>query len=189
MQAITVLLLELAQGTSYLSEDTAHVTACMEKLVQWLNTMKIVDAVAENAHKIVCDMLSKHEQFARKISPGSWLLETFVAEPNTFNTMPSQLHNTNNTDPRLSGESAYNPMPFNNDDLYSGANEGLFDLNNLADPLNDPFGGIQFSQAQYPLFYGNQFTTLFDQEMIYDFGDPADMEDPDSMEQEPRAPQ
>jgi hypothetical protein len=168
MQAITVLLLELAQGTSYLSEDTPHVTACMEKLVQWLNTMRIVDGVAENAHKIVCDMLSKHEQFVRKISPGSWLLETFVAVPNTFSNMSSQLQT--NPDPQLS------TYPFN-DNLYTAANQESFDLNTLADPLNNPFGNIQFGQAQYPLFYGNQFATLFDQDMSYDFEDPVNLED------------
>jgi hypothetical protein len=185
MQAITVLLLELAQGTSYLSEDTAHVTACMEKLVQWLNTMRIVDGVAENAHKIVCDMLSKHSQFARKISPGSWLLETFVAVPNTFTNMPSQLQT--NPDPQLSGGPTYQF----NDDPYTAVNEAPFDLNTLADPLNDPFGNIQFGQAQYPLFYGNQFTTQFDQEMSYDFEDLVNLEDANlsgAMGQEPPPP-
>jgi hypothetical protein len=184
MQAITVLLLELTQGTSHLSEDTSHVTACMEKLVHWLNTMKIVDGVAENAHKIVCDMLSKHEQFVRKISPGSWLLETFVTTPNTFANMPSQL-----PEPRLSAGQTYLPMPFNND-IYTNAPEGPFDLNTLADPLNDPYAGMQFGQAQYPLFYGDQFTTLFDQEMSYDFDDTSNnMEGSNTMGQDQQPPQ
>jgi hypothetical protein len=183
MQAITVLLLELTQGKSHLSEDTAHVTACMEKLVQWLDTMKLVDAVAGNAHAIVCDMLSKHEQFARKISPDSWLLKTLqpsVHAQTTFANMSSQSHST--TDPRLTGESTYPPMPFS-DDLYTGANERPFDLNTLGDPLDDPYGAIQFGQAQYPLFYGNQFTTLYDQEMSYDFDDSTNMGGGDAMGQ------
>jgi hypothetical protein len=182
MQAITVLLLELTQGKSHLSEDTSHVTACMEKLVQWLATMKPVDAVAGNAHTIVCDMLSKHEQFARKISPGSWLLQTLQPSTHAQSTFAniSQSHST--TDPRLTGESTYPPMPFS-DDLYTGGNERTFDLNTLSDPLDDPYGAIQFGQAQYPLFYGNQFTTLYDQEMSYQFDDSANMEEGNAMGQ------
>ncbi|KAF1911323.1 hypothetical protein BDU57DRAFT_412237, partial [Ampelomyces quisqualis] len=61
MQALTVMLLELAQRTSNLSEDPSHLVSCVEDLVEWLKVMKAVDGVAQNAYNVICEMLSNHE--------------------------------------------------------------------------------------------------------------------------------
>jgi hypothetical protein len=162
MQALTVMLSELAQGTSSLSEETLEISACVEKLVRYLEKMKTVDAVAENAYSVVCSMLRKHEKFSRRLVPGQWLHETtrpLDPDPNAYANMPSQ-ENTH-IGHHYFPQGAVSPAPFD-DGCYTTGNEGLVDLQNPTDPLN------QFGQTQYPIFYGYQPMTLFDQEVGYD---------------------
>jgi hypothetical protein len=177
MQALTVMLSEMAQGTSSLSEETLEISTCVEKLVRYLEKMKTVDAVAENAYSVVCSMLRKHEKFARRLVPGQWLHETMQSldhDLNAFANMPSQ-ENTQ-MDHQYFPQSAASPALFDAGCCATG-NEGLVDLQNPTDPLNQPFSSYQFGQTQYPIFYGDQPMTSFDQEVGYDFDDTSSMED------------
>jgi hypothetical protein len=166
MQALTVLLLELAQGTSHLSEDSSDISTCVEKLTQWLSIMKTVDGVAERAYVIVSEMLSKNHQFARKMVPSPWLDEVTQSGgvgPATFTNVGHQPH----LDPALQDLA---------DNMFGSASGTAtqYDpliMNDSSVPLNDPFQGFQSGQPQYPLFYGNEFTTFFDQNMGYGFPD------------------
>jgi hypothetical protein len=183
MQAITVLLLEITQGTNQSSKMTPNIMASVEKLVQWLRMMRLVDGVAERAYSIVIVMLSKHEKFAGKIIPNEWLQETmhpFGDEASSSN-MASQI--PHNIDPQYFPETTWPPMSFN-DDYYSTANAETFDLNTLTIPPNDPDTSFPFNQAQYPLFYGNQFTTLYDQNMDFEYGDDNNMDSLGAMDEE-----
>lgn len=185
MQAITVLLLELAQGTSHLSEDSSEITICVEKLTRWLILMKTVDRVAESAYNMVRNMLSKHSQFGRQMVPGPWLDEVMAPDPTAFQDAGAQLHL--GPDSQHFPDTSYSAMSFGND-CTTTTNDGTFDMNNLADPLGNPFGGFQFGQSQYPLYYGNQFTTLFDQEMAYSLGVNTNMEDWDTTGEQQQTP-
>lgn len=182
MQAITVLLLELTQGTSQLSEDTSEISASVEKLTQWLSIMKTVDGVAERAYIVVCEMLSKNHQFTRQMVPSPWLDE--IIESNdpgsaTFTNVGYQ----SLLDPNLQDlpENLFGNHP------GTATQDDTLDPNNLGTPLNDPLGNFQYGQPQYQLFYGNQFTTFFDQNMGYGLGDDEDaVEQWDPLNQQPR---
>jgi hypothetical protein len=179
MQALTVLLLELAQGTSHLSEDTYDISTCVEKLTQWLSIMKTVDSVAERAYIIVSEMLSKNHQFVRKMVPSPWLDEitqSGQAVPATFTNVDYQSH----VDPALHDLTA---------NMFSSAagtatQDDPLILNDLNAPLADSFGSFQSRQPQYPMVYGNEFTTLFDQDVGYGFPDDDEiLEDWDNQQQ------
>jgi hypothetical protein len=193
MQALTVMLLELAQRTSHLSENPSHLIACVENLVEWLKMMRSVDRVAESAYNVVCGMLSNHKHFASNLSP-SQPLQGFVQQqsgqdpfpyPATSGQAPYQSNPQRFTSP------IYSTIPFS-DNIYNNLNEENLDLNTLAEPLDDPLDGVQDLQTPYPPFHGNQFSTLFDQEMDYDLGpDSASFEgwDPMSEQSQQRPPQ
>jgi hypothetical protein len=170
MQALTVLLLELAQGTSQLSEDPYDISTCVEKLTQWLSIMKTVDGVAERAYIIVSEMLSKNHQFARKMVSSPWLDEitqSGQAGPATFTNVGYQ----SQIDPAL--------QDFANDIFSSGSGTPTQDdsliMNDLSASFANPFESFQFGQPQYPMFYGNEFTPFFDQNMGYGFPDGDEM--------------
>ncbi|KAF2025841.1 hypothetical protein EK21DRAFT_20389, partial [Setomelanomma holmii] len=57
MQAITVLLIELAQATLPLTSEPSELTACVQKLELWLQVMKNHDGVAHRAYNVVRNLL------------------------------------------------------------------------------------------------------------------------------------
>jgi hypothetical protein len=164
----------MAQSASQLSKEPSKIIACVEKLVQWLEAMKQIDGVAERAYNTVCKTLSKHESFARKMFPTQWdTMQSIEQDATTSTGKEPQGHQMAN--PEVSSESMWPLMPVD-EDFYAAANQGHFDLNTLTDPLPDPYINFQFGQTQYPLFYGNQFTTMYDQDMTYEYGESANME-------------
>lgn len=171
MQAVTVLLLELTQRTSNLSKDPFYIFACVENLVQWLKALKAVDRVAENAYRLVCDMLRKYKRFAKDVVPEQWLeVETELSNDHDHDHDHDAnmfAEKSNQTD--LSGYKQYNPQPTlysvnSNHDMYSGGG-GNAGPPHSSTPLDDAFGSFHFGQKKYTPFYNSQFTTLFDQEM------------------------
>jgi hypothetical protein len=175
MQAITVLLLEMAQSASQLSMEPSNIIACVEKLVQWLEAMKQIDGVAERAYNTVCKTLSKHESFARRMFPTQW--DTMQSSEKDATTSTGKMPQTDHIiNPESSSESMWPLIPVD-EDFFAAANQGQFDLDTLTDPLADPYANFQFGQTQYPLFYGNQFTTVYDQDMNFEYGDSTNMED------------
>ncbi|KAH7396859.1 hypothetical protein DE146DRAFT_54010 [Phaeosphaeria sp. MPI-PUGE-AT-0046c] len=164
MQAITVLLLELTQRTSNLSKDPLHIFAGVENLVQWLETLKAVDRVAENAYRLVCDMLRKYKRFAKDEVPVRWLADEAVGlshhNANMFEENPSLTINSQHTQQYAPQPTLYPLQP--NHHVYSGSGNEAAPSPNSVD---DTFGGIQFGQMQYAPFFNSQFTTLFDRGM------------------------
>jgi hypothetical protein len=139
MQAITVLLLELAQGTIHWPTDPSNIATCVEKLTRWLKAMSSNDVVSERAYNIVCKMLSKHKQSREDVATGQ--LATEMEQP--YNEPAAASY------------------------MASQANSGNFDLNSQARPLNKPPADFLFGQTQLPLFFGDHFMTKFDQGTDY----------------------
>lgn len=177
MQALTVMALELAQRTSDLSENPSHLISSVETLVEWLKIMKPVDGVAANAYNVVCEMLSNHKLFASDMTlsqpPHGVMQQPTGQASNSY--LPTSTGAFVNPDPQQFSDSNYYTVSFNDNLNFSNnPNEANFDFNTSQ---NDPFDrlNLQYRQEPYPIFYGNQFSTLFDQDMDYDLGtDSAD---------------
>jgi hypothetical protein len=170
MQAITVLLLELTLGTSHLSNDTSEISSCVEELTRWLMTMKKFDGVAERAYLVVREMLSKNDHLKRRLASSLWLDEAMQFDQSAEDGFTNFGFEAN-LDPNLENFADNAPFPpttFGTDDTL--------DLNAVSAPLQDPFDSFQFGQPHYPLYYGNEFNTLFDQQMGY-VGDDTTLED------------
>jgi hypothetical protein len=108
-------------------------------------------------------MLGKHEQSREDVATGQWaaeMAEQPYNEPTAASYMASHPYN----DPDLK---YFQEIPcldtYSSDDHYSQANSGNFDLSSLVWPLNKPPADFLFGQEQIPLFFGNFFTTKFDQ--------------------------
>ncbi|CAG5137217.1 uncharacterized protein ALTATR162_LOCUS54 [Alternaria atra] len=167
MQAITVLLLELAQGAIHWPTDPSNIATCVGKLTRWLKAMKSNDVVSERAYNIVCKMLGKHEQSREDVATGQWaaeMAEQPYNEPTAASYMASQPYD--DLDLQYLQETPCLDTYFN-DDYYSQANSGSFDLNSLAWPFNEPPADFLFGQAQLPLFFGNHRMANFDQGTEY----------------------
>jgi hypothetical protein len=167
MQAITVLLLELAQGAIHRPTDPSNITTCVEKLIRWLKAMASNDVVSERAYNTVRKMLDRHEQSSEDVTTGPWVEETTdqpYNEPTTASDMASQPYN----DPDLQYFQETSCLhTYFDDDCYSRANSGNFNLNSLAWPLDQPPADFLFGQEQIPLSFGNYFSTNFDQGTDY----------------------
>lgn len=163
MQAITVLLPELAQGAIHWPTDPSNIATCVEKLTRWLNAMKSNDVVSERAYNIVRKMLGKHEQFREDVATGQWATEMGEQpynEPVAASYMASQPYN--NLDLQYLQKTTCLDTCFN-DDYYSQANSEKFDLSSQAWPLNKPPADFLLGQAQLPLFLGDHSMANFDQ--------------------------
>ncbi|KAH6362249.1 hypothetical protein HBI34_179430 [Parastagonospora nodorum] len=171
MQAITVLLLELEQGKSRLSEDPLDITICVGKITRWLIVLKTVDSVAGSAYEKVRNLLSKCDQFSRRLVPGPWIDEIMqpTEHEQTFfeNT---GAHFSLDTGSRNFADMPYSSIPFGNG-YNTTTDDSTLSISNLEDPLHYHSDGFQFSQSQFPLFYVNNFATLFDQDTNYGFAD------------------
>jgi len=184
MQAVTVLLLEMAQGTS--RADPAHVVACVEKLTQWLQTMANVDNVADRAYGLVCKMLNKDKQDAVQPTVRQWpegtvnpsdLESGFASDtaPQSFDPNVDYYHPPDKVWP----SGLFDQRQF------TQTNAGPFDMNLLANPLYDSHSNFQFQQeSPYPFYYGNLFSTEFDETLDYEHGGGAGQADWSTKEQE-----
>lgn len=178
MQAITVLLLALTQGTAQV--DASEIAACVQKLSRWLNAMRPVDKVAERALNIVCRMLKRNEKAIRKITDqqlSEWILPPSASEQSVDSPLHSQTYPMSTAPYAV--ELAWPPGAFD-DNIFMQGSEAAFDLNPLAEPLADPDNNptFQFGQEPYPFFFAN-FSTAFDHPL---FGDDASQEDQGPLE-------
>ncbi|CAN9415083.1 unnamed protein product [Alternaria alternata] len=159
ISAITVLLLELAQGAIHWPKDPSNIATCVEKLTRWLKAMESNDVVSERAYNIVCKMLGKHEQSREDVATGQWaaeMAEQPYNEPTAASYMVSQ--SFNDLDLQYLRETP-DDISFS-DNYYSQANSGNFGL-------NEPPADFLFGQAQLRLIFGNHFMTNFDQGTDY----------------------
>jgi hypothetical protein len=149
MQAITVLLLELAQGAIHWPTDPSNIATCVEKLTRWLKAMKSNDVVSERAYNVVCKMLGKYEQSREDVATGQWaaeMAEQPYNEPTAAFYMDSQPYN--DLDLQYLQETLCLDT-CSNDDYYPQANSGNFDLNSLAWPLNEPLQTFSSTRQSY----------------------------------------
>jgi hypothetical protein len=155
MQAITILLMELAQGPS--RANASDVARSVVKLTRWLKAMTLVDAVAERAYDIVCRVLTKNKDKIEKYTPGQWPHDMLQGQEN---------------EPRVAFDNTSLGLPRFNEDVWnstfsSSGNEPSFGSNrfNTSQPESCA-NEYQFAQEPYPYFYSNHFT-LFDEPMDY----------------------
>ena len=102
-------------------------------------------------------MLGKHEQFREDVATGQWateMAEQPYNEPAAASYMASQPYN--NLDLQYLQKTTCLDTCFN-DDYYSQANSGKFDLSSQAWPLNKPPAHFLLGQAQLPLFFWGSF--------------------------------
>lgn len=165
MQAIAVLLLELSKYKTHLEGMRPNVTVGVEKLTRWLRSMMHNDEVSARAYKIVRNVLDKLEPPTQTDIPDqrpNELIEERYIERNVLFDMPFQPH-FDSTPQSLEAT----PDSFN-DEYFSQANDGNFNLQLRPEYLVGPQANYQFGQAQMPLFYGNPYMTDFDQDVQWD---------------------
>jgi hypothetical protein len=184
MQAVTVLLLELAQGTSH--AEPAHIIACVGKLTQWLRTMSQVDIVADRAYGIVCRMLNKKKQDVGDAAASQWpegTIHPSALESNLSSDMAPQPYDPN-LDYYQPQESVW-PMEHFDQRRFTQANAGPFDMSNFANPLRDGYANAEFQQDPLPFYYGNLFSTYFDETMEFEQGGNTDQDEWTTPDQQP----
>ncbi|KAF2186136.1 hypothetical protein K469DRAFT_631511 [Zopfia rhizophila CBS 207.26] len=149
MQAMAVFLLEMSyQGTHMTTRDSEDIPKCIKKLVRWLRSMRINNAVAERAYKVVMDILKSGEP---RVQTGITDLladdEADIDRGHLFQAYPVSTHPF---DPvNVSVQSEWQA------DYYRDPSTATFDL----------MPGLYFlpDQFQMPSAYGNPFLTYFDQ--------------------------
>jgi hypothetical protein len=170
MQALTVLLLELSLDGIHLTVEKSHVTTCIDKLIRWLNSMKPVDAVSENAYNVVARVMNKQtkEEAARRQLPQPQATDQHQKQQDVehmaFDThQPYQPYSQPLT-LQQSDVAWPSADPFNSN-IYSQSNTGNFYLYDAggADYLNDPTAGLTDFDQSLSLFYGNPYESTFDQ--------------------------
>lgn len=165
MQAMAVLLLELSQEDTHLESIRSNVTASVEKLTRWLQSMMQNDAVSARAYKIACKVLDKLQppiQASGSGQPTSEPMRQCLIEKHITVDLPFQPHINPDPTPLETTAISYN------DYHYSQLNNGSFDLQLWTEYVSGPQVSSQFGQAQMPLFYGNPYTTDFDQNVQWD---------------------
>lgn len=170
MQALTVLLIELSLDCIHLTVDKSYITSCVDRLIVWLESMKIVDEVSEGAYQVVTKVLSKQssEQAAKRDMPhpsatehpmqqaqGSMQQPPVLQEPYQ---MPSQPYESQHMDNSWLNLDTFNSMPF-----FSQPDAGMFYQHNVPSseylPRSNP-DMYQFGQPQMSLLYGNPYTAM-----------------------------
>jgi len=182
MQALTVLLLELSLDGIHLTVEKSHVKTCVDKLIRWLNSMKPVDAVSENAYNVVARVMNKQtkEEAARRQLPQLQATDQHQKQQDVENmAFDSQQPYQPYSQPLTLQQSDVawpSADPFNSN-IYSQSNTGNFYLYDASggDYLNDPTAGLTDFGQPLSLFYGNPYESTFDQ---WEW-DPAAFLDPD----------
>ncbi|KAI4703708.1 hypothetical protein J4E89_009931 [Alternaria sp. Ai002NY15] len=182
MQALTVLLLELSLDGIHLTVEKSHITACIDKLIRWLNSMKPVDAVSENAYNVIARVMNKQtkEEAARRRLPQPQMTDQHQKQQDIEHmTFDSQQRYQPYSQPLTLQQSDVawpSADPFNSN-IYAQSNTGNFDLYDApgGDILNDPTTGLTEYGQPLNLFYGNPYESTFDH---WEW-DPAAFQDPD----------
>jgi hypothetical protein len=182
MQSMTVFLLELSLGGVHLTMKRSFITASVDKLMRWLQSMMVNDAVSERAYQILLKVLNKHDPTAH-VNTSEHVVGTpaqsypprpqdvlraaprnNTEQASAFN-LPPATYDSIMDDPSTLYEQAIWPDNVFNSDFYSQANNGNFDLNSLSDYFQGP---IEAGPAQMPMHYGSSYTSDFDHCMDWD---------------------
>lgn len=184
MQVIAVLLLQLSQGATPLTNVTPNVSTSVDKLTRWLQAMMEHDAVSERAYYIVCQVRRKIER-----STGVRISDQFLnIQVNQFHHEATSTRATQLPGPTVptyppfgSFPALGNPYPQSQPSVAHETFQAHLDPNLQFQPSNldmhplpphpvEPQGNLEFGQEQMPLFYGNTFTSNFDQFLNPDLG-------------------
>ncbi|KAI4667472.1 uncharacterized protein J4E79_002160 [Alternaria viburni] len=156
--------------------------ACIDKLIRWLNSMKPVDAVSENAYNVIARVMNKQtkEEAARRRLPQPQITDQHQKQQDIEHmAFDSQQRYQPYSQPLTLQQSDVawpSADPFNSN-IYSQSNTGNFDLYDApgGDILNDPTTGLTEYGQPLNLFYGNPYESTFDH---WEW-DPATFQDPD----------
>ncbi|KAH6870213.1 hypothetical protein BKA58DRAFT_401773 [Alternaria rosae] len=150
MQALTVSLSELPLDGIDLTIDESHVASCVDKLVQWLGSMKSLDAVSESAYNVVAKILnkqSKQEAAHRQLSqpqPTDPYQQPHDAQDTTVN--PQQQYQPYSQSRKVQQTYVAWPCadPFHSNSFYPQSNTDNFHLKKVSgfEYLNNPNAGL-----------------------------------------------
>lgn len=161
MQAMAVLLLEMAYEGKHLKNEKADLIGCIKKLILWLRTMGVNDPVAARAYQVVWRILKTCSPSLQ--SQANELLADAGDAPHQ--ARPSQGFRKPMKQPHAG---IWQTPYFDNPSLATprAVDPRLFQQRTV-----DPFPGAQSGtfedftadQALYPPAFGNPFVTSFDE--------------------------
>tara|TARA_R110002003_G_scaffold25_24_gene1335 strand:- start:13464 stop:14009 length:546 start_codon:yes stop_codon:yes gene_type:complete len=174
MQAMTVLLLELAQGSIQPILDPPEIMACVHKLIRWLHSMSSHDGVALRAYNIVCKLLGRHDQTVNHAVPGEGTDQPWMDQSSTaFEMQPGTQVYSEHPGP---GESHWDPLLYTTEDYQSGSG-------NLDSSSNSMGHGT--APGQLPFMHNDLFSTPFDEYVDFSGGFPDfEILDPQQQQQQ-----
>ncbi|CAI9629556.1 unnamed protein product [Alternaria burnsii] len=155
MQALAVLLLEMAYEGKHLKDEKADILACIKKMIRWLRAMKANDPVAARAHDVVYKILNTCAPVLRE------QVKELVDDDNNWTSQPAR--------PARSGASPTFQSQSTSWDTPSGTGYSEEMPPNYPPPLShdhfvDPLLQYPLSTQQLtPSTFGNPFFTSFDQ--------------------------
>ncbi|CAN9480850.1 unnamed protein product [Alternaria alternata] len=155
MQALAVLLLEMAYEGKHLKDEKADILACIKKMIRWLRAMKANDPVAARAHDVVYKILNSCAPVLRE------QVKELIDDDSNWTSQPAQ--------PARSGASSTFQSQSTSWDTPSGTGFSEEMPPNYPPPLShdhlvDPL--LQYplpTQQPTPSTFGNPFFTSFDQ--------------------------
>jgi hypothetical protein len=171
MQALTVLLLELSLDGIHLTVEKTHITSRVNKLIEWLISMKSVDAVSESAYNVVARVLnkqSKKEAADRQIPQPQPTDQQQQQSHKQDTSVDLQQHYHPHSQP-LALQQSGNVWPsvdsFNDTDFYAQSNTNNFYSSDVSgiEYLSDTNAGLMGFDQPLDLFYGNPYEATFDQ--------------------------
>jgi hypothetical protein len=155
MQALAVLLLEMAYEGKHLKDEKGDIIACIKKMMRWLHAMKVNDPVAARAHGVIYKILNTCAPALRE------QVKELVADDMDGISQPSYPSRsgasstvyTQSTSWKTPVDGVYSQeMPVNYPPPLSH--------NHFMDPLL-PYPGSTYQPPPYA--FGNPFITNFDQ--------------------------
>ncbi|CAN9445480.1 unnamed protein product [Alternaria alternata] len=155
MQALAVLLLEMAYEGKHLKDEKADILACIKKMIRWLRAMKANDPVAARAHDVVYKILNSCAPVLRE------QVKELIDDDSNWTSQPAR--------PARSGASSTFQSQSTSWDTPSGTGLSEEMPPNYPPPLShdhlvDPL--LQYplpTQQPTPSAFGNPFFTSFDQ--------------------------
>ncbi|CAN9148282.1 unnamed protein product [Alternaria alternata] len=155
MQALAVLLLEMAYEGKHLKDEKADILACIKKMIRWLRAMKANDPVAARAHDVVYKILNSCAPVLRE------QVKELIDDDSNWTSQPAR--------PARSGASSTFQSQSTSWDTPSGTGFSEEMPPNYPHPLShdhlvDPL--LQYplpTQQPIPSAFGNPFFTSFDQ--------------------------
>ncbi|KAG9186065.1 hypothetical protein G6011_02621 [Alternaria panax] len=155
MQALAVLLLEMAYEGKHLKDEKADIIACIKKMIRWLHAMKVNDPVAARAHDVIYKILNTCAPALRE------QVKELVADDIDWVSQPSH--------PSRSGASSTaNPQSASwnapGSSVYSQEMPPNYPPPLSHDHFMDPLLPYAVPGSQpMPYAFGNPFTTSIDQ--------------------------